>query len=171
MLGRINIEETLGIYSSKTWKDFRQSGLYRNIVDTDPDAIVGKFIKDEYKRAIIYWAAPEYAFAIDLGKDWQSLREKQEAKNKEGYIYLINIGAHLYKYGRTGNVKQRLAQYPKGSTLCKSEFVKDMYEAEKILLNCANESNGKLFHGNEYYYHTDPNEPYDVWDKALSRIN
>ena len=45
-----------------------------------------------------------------------------------------------------------------------------MYTAEKVLLNCANESNGRLYNGNEFYYFEDQNEPLKVFDLALERI-
>ena len=55
--------------------------------------------------------------------------------------------------------------------IIKYENVDDMFQSEKILLNCANESNGRLFTGNEFYYFDNEDEPLEVFNKALSRID
>ena len=67
-------------------------------------------------------------------------------------------------------MRKRLSGYPRGSVLLRNDYVNDMINAEKILLNAAKESNGRLFQGNEYYYYENNEEPTEVYNLALKRI-
>lgn len=137
---------------------------------TDPDVIIGNKIKNEYKNAITYWCCPNYAFAIELGLPYEQLRKNEYDESREGYIYVVSIDGNLFKFGRAINVRKRMTGYPKGSKCLMKQYCNDMFESEKILLNAANESNGRLFHGNEYYYFQDIDEPKKVFELAVDRI-
>ena len=68
-------------------------------------------------------------------------------------------------------MRKRLSGYPRGSVLLRNDYVNDMINAEKVLLNAAKESNGRLFQGNEYYYYENNEEPTQVYNLAIDRIN
>lgn len=158
------------IESDKTIKDFKKTTIYQDLMEIDNESIIGDWVKNKYYRTILYWAEPSYAVFIENKEDWKAQKEKSKARELKGIIYLVKISDNLFKFGRTTNMRKRLNQYPRGSEVIKFENVDDMYSSEKILLNCANESDGKQFHGNEYYYYTNPEEPIKVFDLALERI-
>jgi hypothetical protein len=137
----------------------------------DDSAIIGNQAQFKYKNAILFWAAPLYGTFYENGDDWLACKEIIENQNKKGIIYLVKINNNLFKFGRTINMRKRMNGYPRGSELLRYEEVSDMVEAEKILLNCANESNGKLWQGNEFYYYEDLDEPFRVFEHALSKIS
>ena len=159
------------IQSNKNIKDFKKSDLYRALLLIDESSIIGNSADIKYKNAILYWAAPLYGTFYENGEDFLACKEKIENQNKRGIIYLVKINENLFKFGRTINMRKRMNGYPRGSELLRYEEVDDMVEAEKILLNCANESNGKLWQGNEFYYYTDQDEPFKVYENALSKIS
>ena len=120
---------------------------------------------------MLYWAEPTFAVFIENNEDWKEAKRKAEKRKLRGIIYLVKIGEHLFKFGRTENMRKRINQYPRGSQIIKYENVEDMFHSEKVLLNCANESNERLYTGNEFYYFEDQEEPLKVFDKALERID
>ena len=159
------------IESKKTIRDFKKTDIYENLLEIDTQSIIGDRCKNKYYRTVLYWAEPTFAVFIENNEDWKEAKNKADKKKLRGIIYLIKIGDNLYKFGRTENMRKRYNQYPRGSEIIKYENVEDMFSAEKILLNCASESNARLFHGNEFYYFDDENEPLEVFNKALSRID
>ena len=167
---RFNIDDMLSIVSNKTYKDFKQTDIYKAIIDSDNDAIMEGMCKKEYFNSILYWSCPKIAFLIENGKPWKHAKEECIKNEGKGLIYLVKIGENLYKYGRTKNMRKRLSGYPRGSVLLRNDYVNDMINAEKILLNAAKESNGRLFQGNEYYYYENNEEPTEVHNLALKRI-
>ena len=154
----------------KTWKDFTKTDIYRDIDEIDPHAFMRCMVKDKYYRTVLYWAEPTWAVFIENDEDYEDAQRESETRKLKGIIYLVQIGPNLFKFGRTTNMRKRINQYPRGSTIVKYENVDNMYTAEKVLLNCANESNGRLYNGNEFYYFEDQNEPLKVFDLALERI-
>lgn len=156
--------------SNKTFKDFKKSDVCKAIQKADESGILGKFAKLEYRHAVLYWAAPTYGAFYENGEDWKTIKNMIEQDNRKGFIYLVLIGDNLWKFGRTANVRKRFNGYPKGSELIRYQAVDDMFESEKILLNCANESNGRVFTAKEYYKFPDAEEPVLVFEKALTRI-
>ena len=170
--GYFSISELLKtIESKKTRSDFRKTDIFENLLEIDKEAIIGDKCKRKYYRTVLYWAEPTYAVFIENGEDWKEWRAKAEKKKLKGIIYLVKIGENLFKFGRTENMRKRINQYPRGSQIIKYENVEDMFRSEKVLLNCANESNGRLYTGNEFYYFDDQDEPLKVFNKALERID
>ena len=167
--GRFNVDDMLKLVSNKTLRDFRYTEIFKAIIESDNDAIMDGYSKIEYFNSLLYWAAPKVAFLIENHKPWKE--KKEESLKSGGSIYLIRIGERLYKYGRTKNMRKRILQYPQGSTLLRNDFVNDMIKAEKVLLNTVKESNGRLFHGNEYFTLEDDNEATKIYDLAIERIN
>ena len=159
------------IESKKTRLDFKKTDIYENLLEIDTQAIIGDKCKKKYYRTVLYWAEPTFAVFIENNEDWKEAKNRADKRKLKGIIYLIKIGEHLYKFGRTENMRKRYNQYPRGSQIIKYENVEDMFQSEKILLNCANESNGRLFTGNEFYYFDNEDEPLEVFNKALSRID
>ncbi len=159
------------IESDKTIKDFKKTSIYEDLIEIDKECIIGDYVKNKYYRTILYWAEPTFAVFIENNEDWKLEKKKSQERKLKGIIYLVQIGTNLFKFGRTTNMRKRINQYPKGSVIIKYENVQDMYRSEKILLNCANESNGKLYNGNEFYYYSDTNEPLKVFNLALERID
>ena len=153
---------------------FKKTSIYKTISEADKEAFINKkshlYAKNKYKNAVLYWAAPEYAAFIESGEDWKSIKDKAIKDKQQGYIYLVKMSNTLYKYGRTNNMRKRMNGYPRGSELIKYDWVYNMVEAERILLNCAEESNGKHDIGNEYYKFDDEDEPLKVYNLALKRI-
>ncbi len=165
------VDEYIKSISNKSMKDLMKSKLITNMILIDPDAIIGNQVKNEYKNAITYWCCPNYGFAIELGLPYDQLRKNEYDESREGYIYLVNIENNVFKFGRAINVRKRMTGYPKGSKCLMKYYCYDMYDSEKILLNAANESNGKLYKGNEFYYFDDINEPFKVFELAVKRIS
>jgi hypothetical protein len=158
------------IESKKTLSDFKKTDIYDNLLEIDKESIVGNMCKYKYYRTILYWAEPTFAVFIEAKENWKEAREKAERKKLRGIIYLVKISDHLFKFGRTENMKKRINQYPRGSIIVKYENVEDMYKSENILLNCAKESNGYIYQGNEFFYFNNEDEPLEVFNKALDRI-
>ena len=167
--GRFDVNEMLGRFSKKTLQDYKNTEIYESLIQNDPSAIMNGLCKKEYFNSLLYWANPKIAFLIENKMPWRHLKEP--SMKEGGCLYLIKIAEHLYKYGRTKNIRKRLLQYPKGSTLIRHDYVDDMVQAEKILLNTVKESNGTLFHGNEYFYFENDNEPIEIYRRGLYRIS
>ena len=167
---RFDMKKLIESVSDKTVRQFKKSSVYRTIETYDTSAFLKNDCKIKYYNSVLYWAAPEYGAFIEAGDDWQSMKDHSLKLKKEGCIYLIKLSETLFKFGRTSNMRKRFNEYPRGAELIKYDYVSDMIEAEKILLNCAEESNGKHDIGNEYYKFDNPNEPLEVYNKALSRI-
>ena len=159
------------IDSKKTRNDFRKSEIFQDLLEIDKQAIIGDQCKKKYYRTVLYWAEPTYAVFIENGEEWKEYKKRTECNKLKGIIYLVKISDNLYKFGRTENMRKRINQYPRGSTIVKYEEVSDMFRAEKILLNCASESNGKLYTGNEFYFYEDETEPLRVFNVALERLS
>lgn len=159
------------IESKKTRSDFKKTDIFVNLLEIDKQSIIGDKCKYKYYRTVLYWAEPTFAVFIENNEDWKEAKRKAEKRKLRGIIYLVKIGEHLFKFGRTENMRKRINQYPRGSQIIKYENVEDMFHSEKVLLNCANESNGRLYTGNEFYYFEDQEEPLNVFNKALERID
>ena len=168
--GRFYVDDMLSLVSDKTLQDFRRTDIYSAIMDSDHDAIMDGTCKNEYFNSLLYWACPKIAFLIENGKPWQQKKQEALKGANMGIIYLIKIGEHLYKYGRTKNMRKRILGYPHGSTLLRNDYVQDMYRAEKILLDTVKESDGRLFHGNEYFYLDNDDVAIKCYKKALEKI-
>lgn len=158
------------IESKKKLSDFKKTEIYENLLEIDKESILGDWCRLKYQRTVLYWAEPTFAVFIENHEDWKEARKKAEERKLKGYIYLVKISDNLYKFGRTENMRRRYNQYPRGSEIVKYENVDDMYHCEKILLNCASESNGTLYIGNEFYFFNNPDEPLRVFNLALERI-
>ena len=170
--GYFSISEFLKtIESKKTRSDFKKTDIFENLLEIDKQAIIGDKCKNKYYRTVLYWAEPTFAVFIENNEDWKEAKRKAEKRKLRGIIYLVKIGENLFKFGRTENMRKRINQYPRGSQIIKYENVEDMFHSEKVLLNCANESNGRLYTGNEFYYFEDQEEPLKVFNKALERID
>ena len=167
---RFNMKELIQRVSNKTLSQFKKTDIFRVIDSIDKDAFLKNECKSKYYNAVLYWANPEYGAFIEFGDDWESLMNDTKTIKEEGYIYLIKLSDTLFKFGRTANVRKRMNQYPRGAELLQYDYVKNMVEAEKILLTCAEESRGVHDIGNEYYRFDDPTEPLQVYFKALERI-
>lgn len=158
------------IESKKKLLDFKKTEIFQNLLEIDKESILGDWCKLKYLRTVLYWAEPTFAVFIENHEDWKEARKKAEARKLKGIIYLVKISDNLFKFGRTENMRKRINQYPRGSEIVKYENVDDMYRSEKILLNCASESNGTLYNGNEFYFFDNPDEPLRVFNLALERI-
>ena len=168
--GRFNVDEMLEKISEKKLSDFKLSEIYDAIIENDNDAIMNGMCKKEYFNSLLYWAAPKIAFLIENNRPYQKFREKIISSEKQGVIYLIKISNNLYKFGRTKNLRKRFLQYPRGSQILKFEYVNNQIESEKILLNTVKEYNGKLYHGNEYFYFDRDSEPIEIFEKSMKKI-
>ena len=167
---RFNMKDLIERVSSKTLSQFKKTDIYKVIDTIDKEAFLKNECKSKYYNAVLYWANLEYGAFIEAGDDWENLMFDTQTIKQEGYIYLIKLSDTLFKFGRTSNVRKRLNQYPRGVELIKYDYVKNMVEAEKILLTCAEESRGVHDIGHEYYRFDDPSEPLQVYDRALERI-
>ena len=165
--GRFSVNDMLSQISNKTLKDFKKTDIYTSLIENDHDAIMNEMCKKEYFNCILYWACPKIAFLIENHKPWRHL--KDVVLKEGGCLYLIKISDHLYKYGRTKNIKKRLLQYPHGSTLMKLVYVDDMVKSEKVLLDTVKEQ-ANVFHGNEYFYLENDQKAIELYNKGITKI-
>ena len=165
--GRFNVNEMLSRVSNKTLQDYKNTDIYQSLIENDNSAIMNGMCKAEYFNSLLYWACPKIAFLIENHKPWRHI--KDIVMKEGGSLYLIRISEHLYKYGRTKNIKKRLQQYTKGSTLLCNEYIDDVISGEKILLNTVKEY-ADIFHGNEYFYLDNDKIAIDIYKKGMNRI-
>ena len=159
------------IESKKTRSDFKKTDIFVNLLEIDKQSIIGDKCKYKYYRTVLYWAEPTFAVFIENNEDWKEAKKKAEKRKLRGIIYLVKTCKHIFKLVSTKNMQKRIKQYSRVSQIIKYENVEDMFHSEKVLLNCANESNGRLYTGNEFYYFEDQEEPLNVFNKALERID
>ncbi len=160
-------------HSKKTMKEFIKSKLLSNMIAVDPDCIIGKMVLMKYKNAITYWVEPDFGFAIELNvsnEQFNKMKRWEEENQKTGYIYLVQIDEHLFKFGRTTNCRKRLNQYPKGSKMIRKYFSTDMYEDEISLLINAAQSDGILHAGKEYYKFENEREAIAVFERTTGPL-